>query len=165
LGPPYRRLILTLKDWSNNVDLKSLMIDSKSAWVDFPGLSGFSVEISNLSRKELGKLRKRCISPKFDRKTRQLTEQLDEELFVKEFSGACVKNWKGLTLESLETLMLIDTGNKDTSKEMNYSTENAEVLIANSTEFDTWLNEVVFDLDNFRRKPDGNDVEETGKVL
>ena len=33
---------------------------------------------------------------------------------------------------------------------MPYSEENAEVLVANSTEFDTWLNEVVFDLDNFR---------------
>jgi len=141
------------------VDLKSLMIDSKSAWVDFPGLSGFQVEVANLSRKELGKLRKRCISAKFDRKTRQLVEQLDEDMFVKEFSAACVKNWKGLTLDHLETLMLIDTGNKDPKKEMNYSADNAEVLIANSTEFDTWLNEVVFDLDNFRSQPAKPDVE------
>lgn len=135
------------------------MIDSKSAWIDFPGLSGFQVEVANLSRKELGKLRKRCISAKFDRKSRQLTEQLDEDLFVKEFSAACVKNWKGLTLEHLETLMLIDTNNKDSKKEMNYSPDNAEVLIANSTEFDTWLNEVVFDLDNFRSKPEKPVVE------
>ena len=84
------------------------MVDSKSAWVDFPGLKGFSVEVANLSRKELGKLRKRCIAPKFDRKSRQLTEQLDEDMFVKEFAEACVKNWKGLTLESLETLMVVE---------------------------------------------------------
>ena len=39
---------------------------------------------------------------------------------------------------------------QDSSQEINYSEENAEQLVSNSTEFDTWLNEVVFDLDNFR---------------
>ena len=41
-------------------------------------------------------------------------------------------------------------GEQDASTEVNYSEENAEQLVSNSTEFDTWLNEVVFDLDNFR---------------
>ena len=40
------------------MELKNLMVDSKSAWVDFPGLDGFSVEVVNLSRKELTNLRK-----------------------------------------------------------------------------------------------------------
>ena len=142
------------------MELKSLVLDSKSAWVDFPGLSGFSVEVVNLSRKELGKLRKRCLSQKFDRKTRQLTESLDEDKFVKEFSGATVKNWKGLTFEHLETLLLVDVVGKDMNQELEYSEENAEVLVAQSTEFDTWLNEVVFDLDNFRVKPKSRVMDE-----
>ena len=132
------------------MDLKKLMVDTKSVWVDFPGLSGFSVEVANLSRKELNGLRKRCTVQKFDRKTRQVVEELDEEKFVKEFSISTVKNWKGLTLEHLETLLLVDTENQDMSKEVEYSEENAEILVSSSTEFDTWLNEVVFDLDNFR---------------
>ena len=49
------------------MDLKKLMVDSKAAWIDFPGLDGFSVEVVNLSRKELASLRKRCITQKFDR--------------------------------------------------------------------------------------------------
>ena len=44
-------------------------------------------------------------------------------------------------------------GDQDSSKEVGYTTENAEQLVSNSTEFDTWLNEVVFDLDNFRGRP------------
>ena len=39
---------------------------------------------------------------------------------------------------------------QDPESEVDYSADNAEQLVANSTEFDTWLNEVVFDLDNFR---------------
>jgi hypothetical protein len=132
------------------MQLKNLIIDSKSAWVDFPGLSGFSVEVVNLSRKEIQALRKRCITQKLDRKTRTMEEVLDEEKFVEYFTGSTIKNWKGLTLEHLETLILIDTEEKDLQSELEYSAENAEILVAQSAEFDTWLNEVVFDLDNFR---------------
>ena len=126
------------------------MVDSKSVWMDFPGLEGFSVEVANLSRKELTGLRKRCTTNKFDRKTRQLVEELDDDKFVKEFSKATIKNWKGLTIESLETLILINTDGQEPGSEISFSEENAEVLVTNSAEFDTWLNEVVFDLDNFR---------------
>ena len=132
------------------MELKKLMVDSKAVWIDFPGLPGFSVEVANLSRKELTGLRKRCTTQKFDRKTRQLMETLDEDKFITEFAEASIKNWKGLTVEHLETLLLIDTEGQEPGAEVDYSKENAEILVTNSSEFDTWLNEVVFDLDNFR---------------
>jgi|TARA_B110000908_G_C9867869_1_gene277013 hypothetical protein len=147
------------------MELKKLMVDTKNVWVDFPGLAGFEVEVANLSRKELTGLRKKCTTTKFDRKTRQAVETLDEEKFVLEFTGSVVKNWKGLTLEHLETLLLVDIDGQDPKKELEYSLENAETLVASSTEFDTWLNEVVFDLDNFRSKPKGTTVPKAGKVL
>lgn len=132
------------------MELSKLMVDTKAAWIAFPGLSGFEVQVVNLSRKELNALRKRCISSKFDRKSRQLIEELDEDKFVVEFSKAVIKSWKGLTLQHLETLLLIDTEGKDLEETLPYTKENAEILVSSSTEFDTWLNEVVFDLDNFR---------------
>jgi hypothetical protein len=147
------------------MELKKLMVDTKNVWVDFPGLAGFEVEVANLSRKELTGLRKKCTTTKFDRKTRQAVETLDEEKFVLEFTGSVVKNWKGLTLEHLETLLLVDIDGQDPKKELEYSLENAETLVASSTEFDTWLNEVVFDLDNFRSKPKGRTIPKAGKVL
>ena len=146
------------------MELKKLMVDSKSVWIDFPGLTGFEVEVANLSRKELTNLRKRCTTQKFDRKTRQLVETLDEERFVTEFADSSIRNWKGLTVEHLETLLLIDTENQDPSAEVEYNKENAEVLVTNSSEFDTWLNEVVFDLENFRGKPKGKSTKKTGKT-
>lgn len=132
------------------MELKDLVLDCKTAWVDFPGLSGFSVEVANLSRKELIALRKRCVVQKFNRKSRQPEEQLDEEKFVKEFTKATLKDWKGLSLTNLETLILIDTDGKDMDEELNYSEENAQILVASSSEFDQWLNEVAFDISNFR---------------
>lgn len=147
------------------MELKKLMVDSKSVWMDFPGLDGFSVEVANLSRKELTGLRKKCTTNKFDRKSRQLMENLDDDKFVKEFTKSTVKNWKGLTVQNLETLLLIDSENQDPTAEVDYSEENAEVLVQNSTEFDTWLNEVVFDLENFRGQSKGRSPKKVGKTI
>ena len=132
------------------MDLKSLMVDSKEVWIDFPGMPGFKVKVANLARKELIKLRVACTSQKFDKKIRGVVDELNEEKFVEEFAKATVKGWKGLTLKYLETLVLIEIGNEDENAELDFTTENAQMLVANSTEFDQWLNEVVFDLDNFR---------------
>ena len=134
------------------MDLKSLLVDSKTTWVEFPGLEGFEVELANLSRKELVNLRKRCTTNKFNRKTRQFEDELNDDKFVKEFTKATVKNWKGLQLGYLEDLILVDLKGQDPKAEMEYSEDNAQVLVENSSEFDNWLNEVVFDLENFRSK-------------
>ena len=147
------------------MDLKKLMVDTKAVWIDFPGLKGFEVEVVNLSRKELTGLRKKCTTTKYDRKTRQPVENLDEDKFVTEFSKSVIKNWKGLTLEHLETLLLVDIEGEDPEKELEYSEENAETLVSSSSEFDTWLNEVVFDLDNFRTGSKGPTIPKAGKVL
>tara|TARA_B100000029_G_scaffold508064_1_gene594066 strand:+ start:1602 stop:2054 length:453 start_codon:yes stop_codon:yes gene_type:complete len=146
------------------MELKKLMVDSKATWIDFPGLDKFSVEVVNLSRKELTGIRKKCTSNKFDRKTRQLTETLDEDKFVEEFAAKSIKNWKGLKLKYLESLLLVDVGEEDLEKELPYSSENAETLVTNSNEFDTWLNEVVFDLDNFRDKSERRSTRPAGKA-
>ena len=147
------------------MELKKLMVDTKAVWIDFPGLEGFEVEVANLSRKELNGLRKKCVTTKFDRKTRQAVEDLDEEKFVTEFTNAVIKNWKGLTLEHLETLLLVDIEGRDPKEELDYSQDNAETLVSSSAEFDTWLNEVVFDLDNFRTGSKGPASKSAKQVL
>jgi len=132
------------------MELKSLLVDSKTTWVEFPGLDGFEVELANLSRKELVALRKKCTSQKFNRKTRGFEESLDDDKFVKEFTNSTVKGWKGLQLGYLEDLVLVDLKGQDATIPLEYTEENALLLVENSSEFDNWLNEVVFDLDNFR---------------
>ena len=132
------------------MDLKSLLVDSKTTWVEFPGLDGFEVELANLSRKELIALRKRCTQNKFNRKTRAFEEVLDDDKFVKEFTEATVKSWKGLRLKFLEDLVLVELGSNEPESMLPYTDENAQQLVENSNEFDNWLNEVVFDLEHFR---------------
>lgn len=133
------------------MNLENLLIDSKAAWVDFPGIDEFSVQIVNLARPELNKLRKGCTVSKWDRKARGLVESLDETKFVHKFTEKVVKSWKGLTLEKLSEILLIDYGDQDPKTPVPYEQKTAEKLVEHSIEFDTWLNEVIFDLDNFRK--------------
>ena len=146
------------------MDLKQLLVDSKTTWVEFPGLEGFEVELANLSRKELVNLRKRCTQNKFNRKTRGFEESLDEDKFLIEFTEATVQNWKGLQLGFLEDLLLVDLKGQDPKAELEYNPDNAKSLVENSNEFDNWLNEVVFDLDNFRTASKRENTRETKDI-
>ena len=146
------------------MELKSLLVSSKTTWVEFPGLDGFEVELANLSRKELLALRKRCTENKFNRKTRGFDESLNDEKFVVEFTEATVKGWRGLKLKYLEDLVLVDLAGQDVDSQMPYSVENAQQLVENSSELDNWLNEVVFDLDNFRSAEQTKNTKEAGDI-
>ena len=101
---------------------------------------------------------------KMDRKTRQHVQELDEDKFIENFANATVKNWKGLRVKDLEQLLLVDIGDEDPEKEIPYTPEDAIELIKNSAEFDGWLNDAVFDLDNFRSVGDRGTVEQTGNL-
>ena len=131
------------------VSLASLMTPSKTVSVDFPGYSGFSVDLCYLAREELVKLRKRCISTKWNKKTHQPEEDLDEEKFIVEYTKAVIKGWKGLKYRYLEELLLVDIQDLDPDDELLYNEENAQTLMKNANSFDTWVTETVGDLENF----------------
>lgn len=140
------------------------MVDTKSAWVEYPGYEGFEVEVVNLSRPELTALRKRCVVTKYDKTTRKPVEELNEEKFISEFTKATIKNWKGFKYKFLEDFILVNLSAVDPEGLLAYSQENAKLLVTNSSEFDTWVNETVFDLENFRSKSADGDVAKTGAV-
>lgn len=131
------------------ISLASLMTPSKTVTIDFPGYSGMSVDLCYLAREELLKLRKKCVTTKFDKKTRQPEEILDEEKFLTEYVKAVIKDWSGLKLRYLEELLLVDVADLDPESELPYTQDNAELLMKNSNEFDTWVTETVGDLENF----------------
>jgi len=131
------------------VSLASLLTPSKTVGIDFPGYKGFKVQLCYLGREELVKLRKRCITTQFSKKTRQPEEILDEDKFVVEYCKGVIKGWKGLKYQYLEELLLVDVSALDPEDQLPYTQENAELLMKNSTDFDTWVTETVSDLENF----------------
>lgn len=144
--------------------LQSVMVDTKRAWVSFPGISGFEVELATISRPALMKLRKSCMHSKFDKKLRAPIEQLDEDKFISEFARATIKDWKGLTLGKLEDLLPIDLKGQSPDTDVPFSLADAELMLKHSPDFETWVNDSVFDLDNFRTRDDGENLGTTREV-
>ena len=139
------------KEKKQPVSLKSLMAPSKTVSIDFPGYEGFVVDLCHLSRDELLKLRKRCLSNKFNKKTHVAEEVLDDDKFLTEYCKAIIKGWKGLKFRYLEELLLVETDNLDPESDLEYTRDNAEVLMKNAAVFDTWVTETVGDLENFTK--------------
>ena len=131
------------------VSLASLMTPSKTVSIDFPGYDGMKVSLCYLAREELLKLRKKCVTTKFSKKTRQPEEILDEDKFLVEYCKAVIKTWSGFKYSYLEELLLVDITSLDPNDELLYTQENAELLMKNSNDFDTWITETVGDLENF----------------
>lgn len=135
------------------LSLQSLLTPSKVVEVDYSSdKPGFKVKVAFLGREELQKLRKNCVTTKFDKRTRQPVEELNEELFTKNYVSAVVKGWTGLKISYLNDLMLVDLGSvKDVNEELEFSEENALVLMKNSSEFDGFITDITSDLTNFRK--------------
>lgn len=132
--------------------MQSLLTPSKTVDVDFPDKPGFRVTLAFLSREELSKIRKNCVTTKFDRRTKQPVEELNDELFVANYVRSIVKGWKGLKLDYLQDLMLVDLSSyEDLEQELEYTEENALTLIKNSSEFDSFVSDVTADLSNFTK--------------
>jgi len=131
------------------ISLASLMTASKTVTIDFPGYTEMTIDLCYLAREELIKLRKKCVTTKFNKKTHQPEEDLDDEKFLTEYTKAVIKGWKGLKYRYLEELLLVDIGDLDPDDELPFTQENAELLMKNATSFDTWVTETVGDLENF----------------
>lgn len=132
-----------------NVSLSSLMIPSRAVEIEFLGFEDLKVNLVYLARAELVKLRKKCITTKFSRSTRQPEEILDEKKFLKEYCTAVIKGWSGFKYRYLEELLLVDITELDPDSDFVFTVDNAVTLMENSSDFDSWVTETVGDLENF----------------
>lgn len=131
------------------VSLKSLLTPSKTVSIDYPGYKDFTVDLCYLSREELVKLRNKCLKQKFNKKTRAFEDTLDEDLFMVEYVSAIIKGWNGLKYKYLEEFLLVDVSQLNLEDELEYTQDNAELLMRNSGDFDQWVTDTVGDLENF----------------
>ena len=133
----------------SNISLKTLLVPSKSVTVEYPGMPGFEVDVCFLSRETLQSIRKKATKTTF--KNRQPVEDLNDDLFLELYVKASIKGWKGLKLSYLEQLAPVDVSKEDSDAELDYSEENALMLMKASTNFDAFVSEQVTDLGNFSK--------------
>lgn len=130
------------------ISLKTLLVPSKEVEVEYPGMPGFKINVSFLSRETLVNIRKKATKTTF--KNRQPQEELNDELFLQLYVQAAVKGWSGLKLSYLEELAPVDLSGQDKEEELEYTEENALFLMKSSANFDAFISEIVTDLGNFQ---------------
>jgi hypothetical protein len=134
---------------ATNLSLKALLVPSKTVDVEYPGLPGFVVTVSFLSRETLISVRKKATKITF--KNRQPVEELNDEIFLQLYVREAVRNWTGLKLSILEQLAPVDLTGQDPEAELEFNDENALFLMKNSSAFDAFISETVTDLGNFQK--------------
>lgn len=131
----------------SNISLKTLLVPSKAVEVEYPGMSGFKVNLAFLSRETLLNIRKKSTKTSF--KNRQPQEEFNEEVFLQLYVDNAIKGWSGLKLKYLEQLAPVDLTGQDLEDDLAYTSENALYLMKNSANFDAFVSEQVSDLGNF----------------
>lgn len=130
------------------INLKDVSIDTRTVEVDYPGLEGFKVSLNYMSRATS----KRIIESarKDEMKNGMVMSVQDDDKFLDAFVDHAIAGWTGLTLDYVEKIMLIDIGDNDPSTVVEFSKDNAIMLMKNSAAFDSFVNATVFQLDTFR---------------
>jgi len=133
----------------SNLSLKNMLVPSKEVTVEYPGMPGFEIQVSFLSRETLQTIRKKATKTTF--KNRQPVEELNDDLFLELYVKGSIKGWSGLKFKYLEQLAPVDLSDQDLEQELDYSEENALYLMKSSTNFDSFISEQVTDLGNFSK--------------
>jgi hypothetical protein len=132
--------------------IKNLMISDKIIEVEFPDSNGFFVNLAYLSRDKLVKIRNRSLVVKFNKRSRQREEEVDNEKFLEEYSREVIKGWRGLTIRELARIMPIETAGSNLDKEVPYTEEDALALLQGSPIFDQFVTDCMNDFELFERE-------------
>lgn len=133
------------------MELKNLIVESKTITVEHPTLEGFSVEVNYMSRDKVKKITDRATTQKYDKKTHRPVDKLDSDLFLQMYVKALITGWSGLTLGMVKEIAPVDLGDKSEGTIIEYSEDNALLLMKSSPDFDVWLSTVVEDVVNFNK--------------
>lgn len=134
------------------MQLKDILVEEKTLEIPYPECDGFVLTLAYLGKETLNKLREKSTVTKIDRKTKKPDESIDSELFSKLYIKAVVKGWVGLKYKFLIDIIPVDIPEgTDMDLELEYTEEDAQLLLKNSTDFDTWVADIVGDLQNFTK--------------
>lgn len=128
----------------SNLIAKETVID-----VEFPDIDGFIVQLVYLGRDDLLKIRNSSLGYKFNKRTRQREEEVDNEKFIEEYARKAIKGWTGLKVKDLPKLLPVDISQMKPNDEIVYTEEDALDLLRSSTIFDQFVTDALNDYEKF----------------
>tara|TARA_R100000152_G_C6698741_1_gene128724 strand:+ start:396 stop:827 length:432 start_codon:yes stop_codon:yes gene_type:complete len=138
--------------------IKKVVAKETTSWVDYPEIDGFKVELVYLNREDLMKIRNRALTYKFNKRTRQREEEIDNDKFLEGYAEKAIRNWSGLKAKHLPDLLPADISDMDPEEDIEYDEEDAIELLKNSTVFDQFITDCMNDYESFSKKKVEEDV-------
>ena len=117
--------------------------------VEYPDIEGFVVNIAYLTREDLVKIRNQSLSYKFNKRTRQREEEIDQDKFLEAYTKKAIRGWKGLKMKHLPNLLPVDLTGANLEEVIPYTEEEALDLIKSSTVFDQFITDCMSDFEQF----------------
>jgi hypothetical protein len=132
--------------------IKNLVAKETTTWVEFPDIDGFEVNLRYLTREDLMKIRNASLSYKFNKRTRQREEEVDNDKFLEHYAQKAIVGWKGLKAKHLPVLLPVDISSMDANENIDYSEEEAVELLKSSTVFDQFVTDAMNDFEQFSKQ-------------
>ena len=132
--------------------IKNLIAKETTSWIPFPDVDGFEVHLRFLAREDLLKIRNQSLTFKFNKRTRQREEEIDNDRFLEAYAGKSIMGWRGLKIKHLPMLLPVDISGADVNEEVEYSEEEAIDLLKSSSIFDQFITDAMNDFEQFSKK-------------
>ena len=132
--------------------IKNMIAKETTTWVEFPDVDGFEVNLRFLTREELTKIRNASLTYKFNKRTRQREEEVDNDKFLEHYAEKAIAGWKGLKVKHLPVLLPVDISSMDANENIDYSEEEALELLRSSTVFDQFVTDAMNDFEQFSKQ-------------
>ena len=129
--------------------IKNLVAKETTSTVEFPDIDGFEIDLVYLNRDDLTKIRNRSLTYKFNNRTRQREEEVDNDRFLEHYCVKAIKAWRGLKAKHLPVLFPADISSLDPEEDIEYTEEDALELLKNSTIFDQYITDCMNDFEQF----------------
>ena len=136
----------------------NLIAKETATWVEFPEADGFEINLVYLTRDDLMKVRNRALTYKFNKRTRQREEEVDNDKFLEAYAEKAIKGWRGLKVKHLPILLPVDISTLDGEENVEYTEDDALDLLKNSTIFDQFITDCMNDFEQFSTKKKEEDV-------
>jgi hypothetical protein len=131
--------------------IKSMIAKDTTAWVEFPDIVGFEVNTRYVTREDLVRIRGASLTYKFNKRTRQREEEVNNDKFLELYAEQAIIGWKGLKIKHLPILMPVDISSMNPEEEIEYSSEEALELLRSSGIFDSFITDTMSDFEQFSK--------------
>ena len=152
------------------MSFKNLAKKDAFAQFSYPGLEGFIVNLKHLNKDEANRVGDYCSIKKYNPRTKAYDYDFDVEKYKDYMAEHIIVDWKGLTYEKLNKMVVLDmnelkTAGVQMSDTVEPTFENKKELLEMSIDFSNWVSDMIREAQNFaelQKKAEFENLKETG---